>query len=274
MTATSNTLAAGNGWRAVDCVCKAGPADPAFEEYRNYVSVGFVLEGVFHYRCPQGAATMVPGGILLGNHDTCFECGHEHSAGDHCIAFHFAPEAFEEVIADTPRLKAAPFRLASLPPLALTARLFADIHLAWRGADSLAFEELAFSAASDVAALAENIQPKGRTASAADRRRISEAIRRIDDDPSSELSLEILAREAGMSRYHFLRVFQDVAMMTPRQYVLHRRMHRAAVELRRTDLSVSEIAFAAGFGDLSTFNKRFRRVIGVSPTAFRKAAVR
>jgi AraC-like DNA-binding protein len=86
---------------------------------------------------------------------------------------------------------------------------------------------------------------------------------------SARCSLAAMAREAAMSPYHFLRVFRRIVGMTPHQYVLRIRMHGAAVRLRRSDDPVSTIAFDAGFNDLSTFNRRFRRIIGASPTAFR-----
>ena len=72
-----------------------------------------------------------------------------------------------------------------------------------------------------------------------------------------------------MSPYHFLRTFRQVAGMTPHQYVLRTRLHRAAVRLRRTDDAISAIAYDAGFNDLSTFNRRFRRVMGSSPGLYR-----
>ena len=72
-----------------------------------------------------------------------------------------------------------------------------------------------------------------------------------------------------MSPYHFLRTFRQVVGMTPHQFVLRTRMHRAAVRLRRSDAPVSAVAFDAGFNDLSTFNRRFRRLMGVSPSVYR-----
>ena len=57
--------------------------------------------------------------------------------------------------------------------------------------------------------------------------------------------------------------------MTPYQYVLRTRLHRAAVRLRTTSEPVSAIALDAGFADLSTFNRRFRKVMGVNPSAYR-----
>ena len=74
-----------------------------------------------------------------------------------------------------------------------------------------------------------------------------------------------------MSPYHFLRTFRQVTGMTPHQYVLHARLHRAAQRLRASADPVAKIAFEAGFNDLATFNRRFRRLIGMTPSAFRAA---
>jgi AraC family transcriptional regulator len=88
-------------------------------------------------------------------------------------------------------------------------------------------------------------------------------------EASEPLGLAGLARAAAMSPYHFLRTFRQVVGMTPHQYILRTRLHRAAVHLLRSRAPVSTIAFAAGFNDLSTFNHRFRRLMGVSPSAYR-----
>ncbi|MFZ1106567.1 MAG: AraC family transcriptional regulator, partial [Hyphomicrobiaceae bacterium] len=106
-----------------------------------------------------------------------------------------------------------------------------------------------------------------------DARRISDALRRIETEAHEPLALADLAREAGMSAYHFLRTFRQVVGLPPHQYVLHTRLHRAAVRLHTSDDPISAIAFDAGFGDLSTFNRRFRRVMGCSPGAYRAGGV-
>jgi AraC family transcriptional regulator len=79
------------------------------------------------------------------------------------------------------------------------------------------------------------------------------------------------SRVAAMSPYHFLRTFRVLVGVTPHQFILHARMKRAAVLPRRTSDNVSAIAFAAGFGDLSTFNRRFQRIFALSPPAYRLA---
>jgi AraC family transcriptional regulator len=84
-----------------------------------------------------------------------------------------------------------------------------------------------------------------------------------------QLALTELAREAAMSPYHFLRTFRQLVGMTPHQFVLRRRLHCAAVRLRRSDEAISAVAFDVGFNDLSSFNRRFRRLMGSSPSAHR-----
>jgi AraC family transcriptional regulator len=76
-----------------------------------------------------------------------------------------------------------------------------------------------------------------------------------------------------MSPYRFLRTFRSVVGLTSHQFILRTRLHRAAVSLRRSDDSISSIAFASGFNDLSTFNRRFRRFIGHTPGAYRAGSI-
>ncbi len=104
-----------------------------------------------------------------------------------------------------------------------------------------------------------------------DARRVSDALRRIEAAAQEPLALADLARETATSPYHFLRTFRQVVGMTPHQFVLHTRLTRAAVRLRTTGDPISSIAFDTGFGDLSTFNRRFRRLMGCSPGAYRSA---
>ena len=68
-----------------------------------------------------------------------------------------------------------------------------------------------------------------------------------------------------MSPYHFLRTFRRVVGMTPHQFILRTRLDDAAVQLRRSSRPVLDIALDAGFADLSTFNRRFRAIMGVTP---------
>jgi AraC-like DNA-binding protein len=152
-------------------------------------------------------------------------------------------------------------------------RAIAALEAAWK-AGGPALEETTLEFAGSVLSAAGGLGESLPSPSPRDERRITEALRWIEktahDLEGAELSVGRLAREVGMSAYHFLRTFRNLVRMTPHQYLLHVRMNRAAVRLRLSDEPISSIAYEAGFNDLSTFNRRFRRLIGASPGAYRK----
>jgi AraC-like DNA-binding protein len=85
------------------------------------------------------------------------------------------------------------------------------------------------------------------------------------------LTVADLARAAGVSPAHFSREFRRAFGEAPHQYLLTRRLERAAALLRNTDRSVTEICFAVGLSSLGSFTTSFRRVYGVAPQAYRAA---
>lgn len=271
MAMTWQTLASGPGWRVADIGCDAGPHDRPFEERHEAVCIAAVTEGSFQYRSAHGRALLVPGALLLGNHGQCFQCGHDHAAGDRSLCFHFDPDYLEDIVAAVPGARSTSFQIPRLPPLPGLMPLLAAAEAARDRADAGAFEELALRLAGAVAAeLAGRGRPVRRP-TARDERRVTRALRRIESAADEPLALAALARDAAISPYHFLRTFAAVVGMTPHQYLLRTRLHRAAVRLRRTRDPIAAIAFDAGFNDLSTFNHRFRRLMGATPTAYRAA---
>jgi AraC-like DNA-binding protein len=212
---------------------------------------------------------LAPGAVLLGNEGTCFECAHEHAVGDRCLSFHFAPDYLEEITAAVPGARRAAFTLPRLPPLPELIPIVAAGEGARDSRDGAELEEVALRLGGTVLAALADAEVVVRRPSQRDSRRITQALRRIEAEAQEPLSLTDLAREAAMSPYHFLRVFTQVVGLTPHQFVLRTRLHRAAVRLRSSDESVLSIAADAGFNDLSTFNRRFRKVMGCSPGAFR-----
>src|SRR5438552_18808103 len=85
------------------------------------------------------------------------------------------------------------------------------------------------------------------------------------------LDVSALARAANLSPAHFSREFRRAFGETPHQYLLTRRLERAAALLRNTDRSVADICFRVGLRSVGSFTTSFRRVYGVSPTAYRTA---
>jgi len=104
-----------------------------------------------------------------------------------------------------------------------------------------------------------------------DRRRAVRAALWIDANSHESIDLETAAREAGLSPFHFLRVFADVLGVTPHQYLVRSRLRHAAHLLADRDRPITEIAYDVGFGDLSNFVRTFHRAAGVSPRGYRQA---
>jgi AraC-like DNA-binding protein len=82
------------------------------------------------------------------------------------------------------------------------------------------------------------------------------------------LDVESLAAVAGLSKFHFLRLFKATYGLTPGEYLSQRRIERAQDLLRATNLTVTEVCHAVGFTSLGSFSSRFRAVVGESPRDF------
>ena len=85
------------------------------------------------------------------------------------------------------------------------------------------------------------------------------------------LTVDDLARAAGLSRAHFSASFRRTFGQSPHVYLLTRRLERAAALLRSTDRSVADICIAVGLTSVGSFTSTFTRTYGISPTAYRES---
>ena len=85
------------------------------------------------------------------------------------------------------------------------------------------------------------------------------------------LDVAALASAARLSPAHFSREFRRTFGETPHQYLLTRRLERAAALLRNTDRSVADICFTVGLSSVGSFTTSFGRALGLSPTAYRNS---
>ncbi len=274
--ATPRVLARGRDWTVSDVVCTSGPRDRSFEERHSWVSIAVVAAGSFQYRCKSGRELMTPGSLLLGNAGEYFECGHEHAAGDRCVAFQYAPDYFEAL---APPAGIVPgFRLGRLPPLRALSPLVASACAGLTGYKNASWEELSILFAGSVVQLASGVSRSDGSNSAAVAARVTQAVRTIERHRDTPLDLRSLALESRLSPYHFLRAFSRLTGLTPHQYVLRTRLREAA--LRLTDsgsadiTKVLDVALDCGFGDVSNFNRAFRAEFGVNPRTYRLQAQR
>jgi AraC-like DNA-binding protein len=86
------------------------------------------------------------------------------------------------------------------------------------------------------------------------------------------IDVNAMANAAGLSRAHFTRAFKQAFGESPRAYLLTRRLERAAALLRNTDYSVAEVCMSVGLSSVGSFTTSFKRVYGMTPTAYRAAA--
>ena len=90
----------------------------------------------------------------------------------------------------------------------------------------------------------------------------------VDRHYAEPHDLATLAELAGLSKYHFQRLFKATYGLTPAAYLSQRRVERAQDLLRATNLTVTEVCHAVGFSSLGSFSARFRELVGETPSAF------
>jgi AraC family transcriptional regulator len=263
------TLAAGEGWSLHEIVCRAGPSDRPFEEKHDGFSVSAVIGGNFTYHSDAGHGLLYPGALLLGNNGSCFECGHAHGIGDRCISLNVCEEQFSEIAAAAASTSRFRFSAPSLSPSPKALPVIAQMEALSCVPSSLRSEELALRIIERVIALTASDRQTSAAPTGRETRRVIGAIRLVESDAARPLELHEMAAVAGMSKYHFLRVFRRLTGMTPHQYLISARLRRAALALASSARPVIAVALDAGFGDLSTFNKTFRAVFGLTPTQYR-----
>lgn len=93
---------------------------------------------------------------------------------------------------------------------------------------------------------------------------------RIDREYTEPLDVEALARGVNTSAGHLSREFRRAYGEPPYAYLMTRRIERAMALLRRGDLSVTDVCFAVGCSSLGTFSTRFRELVGMSPSDYRR----
>jgi AraC-like DNA-binding protein len=103
--------------------------------------------------------------------------------------------------------------------------------------------------------------------------RIAAVVRQLEQDPAAPVTVPGLARTCGLSRSAFIRAFRAATGDTPIDYVIRLRVRLAAGMLRGSERSVTDVALEVGFMDGNYFSRQFRRVMGVTPRAYRRGAL-
>jgi AraC-like DNA-binding protein len=246
--------------------CRAEADAAPLEMVYASPAIGAVISGVFDYRSQTGAGAGGPGAIVFGNAGEAFQCRHLDAAGNRRAVVALSEELMAEVAADC-GYDDPTFRLAVLPPSRRAAPLYGALRRAAAGALG---EDEVLELIGQALRIARGAEPLPVTPP--ERTRVLAVARFLDGAYEEPLSLDDLAAAAGLSRYHFVRVFRAVVGDSPHQYLIGARLRAAANRLLDTCEPITAIALDVGFNDISHFNATFRRTFGAAPGAWRKAA--
>ena len=251
-----------------DYQCSCGPGNIPFTEVHGGLSVAYVRRGSFGYQVGSKAFEFVAGSTLVGRQGDEYVCTHDHHlGGDECLSLQLSPAALSSL-----GTKDSVWRTRCVPPLAELMVVGELVQIAADGKTDIGLDEAALLFVSRFVDLVlqrcrEDVRP-----SPCDRRRAIEVALWLDAHADQPVDLSQTARVAGLSPFHFLRLFARVLGVTPHQYLIRARLRRAARLLTDQERSITDIALEAGFGDLSNFVRTFHHAARMSPRRFRKLA--
>jgi AraC-like DNA-binding protein len=251
-----------------DYRCTAGPDSRPFVEQHTSHSIAYVRKGSFGCTKRGQSFELVAGSLMVGHPGDEYVCSHDHHVcGDECLSFFLSPELVDEIGGNTDV-----WRTGCAPPLPGLMVLGELAQAAVSGRSDVGLDEVGHAMASRFVEVVSGRTQKPPHATVRDRRRAVETALWIDAHSHRAIELEDAAEQAGLSPFHFLRLFSNVLGVTPHQYLVRSRLRHAARFLADDDRPITDVAFDVGFGDLSNFVRTFHRAAGVSPLRFRQAS--
>ncbi|MFI5234917.1 MAG: helix-turn-helix transcriptional regulator, partial [Gemmatimonadales bacterium] len=240
--------------------------DPA-EEVGRHWSLSLVEANAFEVRVGRNRWRLTEGSAFLSRPGLVYRCAHDHHEPlDVCLSLAIHPSLIEA-------LRSAdlfPDHAPSGTPASNRLRYLHHRLQRWQesGGELLAGETLAGELVATAAQPSQRPMPLFRPAQL---RRyagsVDAARHRLETEHARRHTLTALAAEAGMSLYHFARVFRQLAGVPPHRYLLKVRLARAA-DLLRSGVAVSRTCYDVGFDSLSHFAEAFRKEYGVVPSRY------
>jgi AraC family transcriptional regulator len=234
------------------------------EERSSAYCISFVERGTFSVIAEDREWTVGASELFVTVPGLVYRCDHHNNPDDVCFCVGFGPDVGEGAL----NLRGLN-RRAPVAPLT-NRRGYLQQRLTQRvedHADPLAIESIAGELLQDTVDGVGSTRLYARAQLAWYARRVNAARDELDADYASPHSLTSLARTAGMSPFHFARIFGELTAVPPHRYLIAVRL-RAAIERLRQGESVTDTCFAVGFNSLGHFIEMFRRTYGVSPSRF------
>lgn len=244
--------------------CSDGGAGRAIEKRYLTFEVDTVDSGVFRYGAEGGQMLAVPGAILFGNAGEAFTCQHLGSQGNRRSVIAIG-NAFMADVADGLGLDDIAFKVTSVPPGPQSAALYGWVRRLTQSERVLEDSLIELIAA----ALGIGRRPREWKRCGREVTRVLEVVKHLKASYPETHRLDELAALARLSRFHFIRVFREVTGVSPIQFLIGLRLRAASERLQTTTQPITSVALETGFGDISHFNRTFRRAFGMSPRRWR-----
>src|SRR5437588_436434 len=201
---TATTLLERKSISVSDFRCTARPGDKPFAEQHCHHSISYVRKGSFGLHCRGKSHELVAGSVLIGHPGDEYTCTHEHVCGDECLSFFLTPELVE-TLGDSNAI----WQAGCAPPLPELVVLGELAQSAADGNSDIGLDEIGQVLASRFVEAVSGKPRKAAFLAARDRRRAVETALWIDAHSHRAIGLEDAADRAGISPFHFLRLFSD-----------------------------------------------------------------
>jgi AraC-like DNA-binding protein len=240
--------------------------DPEHEVSERH-AISFVESGSFDVRVRGELWRFLPGTIFVSERDFEFSCTHDSECpDDRCLSVSYGEQTVEDLLdAGVPALRSRVEWSAARQSF-LRHRLGSCTP-----GDELRLELIAGALFQSLASGGASRPVRAGLRVTFVMRRIDRAVLLIESSFARQLTLRELADAAGMSVYHFARVFREMTGLPAHRYLTAVRLRHAAERLDDGD-SVTSTCFAVGFASLSHFVTAFRKRFGVAPSAVTRGA--
>ena len=237
------------------------------EEVADGYGVNFVEAGSFRLAAGRARYTLVPESTFVTTPGLVFSCEHdEEHPEDRCLSIRYSDAAVDALRSAGATTTAPPV----LPATYRRAYLRRRVQTCTAG-DEARLEALAGAIFFALAPVEGQSAPFRNDRFSWYAARVDRAKELMAASYGDALSLTTIAREVGMSTFHFARIFRELEGEPPHRYLTGVRLGEAAARLR-AGASVTDACFAVGFGSLSHFVTSFRRHYGTRPSDVQRSA--
>ncbi|MBN2713181.1 MAG: helix-turn-helix transcriptional regulator, partial [Planctomycetes bacterium] len=219
-----------------------------------------------------GVVNLVPGTclILRGGEDYAFRSARGGAFRQYWVHYDYLDGKGRAIPLD--RVEAPPLSRLAEDPQLLELLLSRLVQCVRDGGAAAGLTEVWFSAImAEISRIDSDVAEESRCAKNDDRAWVEKICRDIREQPEKDWPVARMARELGVCRSHFYKIFRRITSRSPQQFVMEERMRLARMLLRESANSIGWIADKLGYSDQYFFSHHFKAFHGESPSSFRKS---